>query len=219
MADLDDVAAEYRRRHGRRLRVATKYFNLTRRFFSRHGIADYLLVESLGATEGTPAAGSADLIVDITTTGATLAANGLRTLDDGLILRSEAFLVASLAAPWGAAARGAVRTILDRIEAEAAGRTLRELRADIAGTTGVVRQASDRFGARNPFAGGAVDGGKSPPSGPLVLHCPAEHVEACADWLRAEAGATTVVVSRIETVFSASSPVHDRLLARIGGGG
>ena len=59
--------------HGRRLRVATKYLNLTRRFFARSGIAGYRIVESLGATEGAPAAGPADLIVDITTTGATLA--------------------------------------------------------------------------------------------------------------------------------------------------
>ena len=68
--------------------------NLTRRFLAEHGIADYRIVESLGATEGAPAAGSAEIIVDITTTGATLAANALKILDDGIILRSEANLVA-----------------------------------------------------------------------------------------------------------------------------
>jgi ATP phosphoribosyltransferase len=62
--------------------------NLTRRFFAGHGIADYRIVESLGATEGAPASGSADLIVDITTTGTTLRANALKVLGDGLILRS-----------------------------------------------------------------------------------------------------------------------------------
>ena len=60
--------------HGRQLRVATKYMNLTRRFFAGHGVTGYRIVESLGATEGTPAAGMAELIVDITTTGATLRA-------------------------------------------------------------------------------------------------------------------------------------------------
>ena len=100
MADLDDVAADFRRRHGRRLKVATKYFNLTRRFFAGHGIADYRIVESLGATEGTPASGAADLIVDITSTGSTLDANGLKRLGDGKILTSEAHLVASLNASW-----------------------------------------------------------------------------------------------------------------------
>ncbi|MCW5716996.1 MAG: ATP phosphoribosyltransferase [Bauldia sp.] len=108
MADLDDVAADFRRRHGRRLKVATKYFNLTRRFFSGHGIADYRIVESLGATEGTPASGAADLIVDITTTGSTLKANGLKVLADGVILKSEAHLVASLVAPWSGEARAAL---------------------------------------------------------------------------------------------------------------
>ena len=70
------------------------------RFFRSQGVTDYHIVESLGATEGAPAAGQAELIVDITSTGATLVANGLKVLDDGVILRSEANLVASLAAPW-----------------------------------------------------------------------------------------------------------------------
>ncbi|KAF0137462.1 MAG: ATP phosphoribosyltransferase [Xanthobacteraceae bacterium] len=65
MADLDDVASQYRARHRSRMRVATKYLNLTRAFFDRHGIADYRIVESAGATEGAPAAGAAELIVDI----------------------------------------------------------------------------------------------------------------------------------------------------------
>ena len=70
MADLDDVASAYRAKRGERMRVATKYVNLTRRFFAEHGVADYRIVESLGATEGAPASGAAELIVDITTTGA-----------------------------------------------------------------------------------------------------------------------------------------------------
>jgi ATP phosphoribosyltransferase len=88
MADLDDVAEQFYARHGRRLRVATKYLNLTRRFFAEKGITGYRIVESLGATEGAPATGTAELIVDITTSGATLKANQLRILDDGLILAS-----------------------------------------------------------------------------------------------------------------------------------
>lgn len=99
MADLDDVAAEYRQRHGRRLRIATKYWRLTQQFFSsQHGIQVYRIVESLGATEGAPAAGSADVIVDITSTGSTLRANNLKILHDGIILKSEACMVQSLKA-------------------------------------------------------------------------------------------------------------------------
>lgn len=96
MADLDDVAADFRQRHGRRLRIATKYWRLTQQFFSqKHGIQVYRIVESLGATEGAPAAGQADVIVDITSTGSTLKANRLKILDDGVILESEACLVSS----------------------------------------------------------------------------------------------------------------------------
>ena len=96
MADLDDVAADFRQRHGRRLRIATKYWRLTQQFFSlQHGIQVYRIVESLGATEGAPAAGLADVIVDITTTGSTLRANHLKVLGDGTILKSQACLVAS----------------------------------------------------------------------------------------------------------------------------
>jgi ATP phosphoribosyltransferase len=100
MADLEQMSVAFRRVHGRRVRVATKYMGLTRRFFSQVGVTGYRIVESLGATEGTPAAGLAELIVDITTTGATLEANGLRVLDDGVILKSQANLIASKAAPW-----------------------------------------------------------------------------------------------------------------------
>ena len=92
MADLDDVAEQFYHNHGRRLRVATKYVNLTRQFFATHGVTGYRIVESAGATEGAPAAGSAELIVDITTSGSTLAANHLRILDDGLLLESCAVL-------------------------------------------------------------------------------------------------------------------------------
>jgi len=111
MADLDDVAADFRQRHGRRLRIATKYWRLTQQFFSQmHGIQVYRIVESLGATEGAPAAGSADVIVDITSTGETLQANRLKILDDGVILKSQACLVSSTKA---------------RVEADAA--TLRDV--------------------------------------------------------------------------------------------
>jgi ATP phosphoribosyltransferase len=95
MVDLDDVAEQFYRSHGRRLRVATKYANLTRRFFAEKGVTGYRIVGSAGATEGAPAAGTAELIVDITTTGSTLAANHLRILDDGLILDSCAVLAVS----------------------------------------------------------------------------------------------------------------------------
>jgi ATP phosphoribosyltransferase len=95
MHDLADVASDFRARHGRWLRVATKYITVTRAHFAQAGIAEYRTVESLGATEAAPAAGVADLVVDITSTGSTLAANGLRVLQDGVMLRSQACLFAT----------------------------------------------------------------------------------------------------------------------------
>ncbi len=98
MADLDEVCETWYGRHNRRLRVATKYLSITRRFFADKGVTGYRIVESLGATEGAPASGTAQVIVDITSTGSTLKANNLKVLDDGLIFKSEAVLALTKAA-------------------------------------------------------------------------------------------------------------------------
>jgi ATP phosphoribosyltransferase len=113
--DLDAVAAAFRRRHGERLRIATKYHRLVRDFLRRNGVADYRLVDSQGATEGTVRNLAAEAIADITTTGETLKANGLRALSDGLILRSEAVLYAARGAEWTAPARRALNGLAARI--------------------------------------------------------------------------------------------------------
>ena len=107
MADLDEVSERFYARHKHRLRVATKYLNVTRRFFARKGVTGYRTVESLGATEGAPAAGQAEIIVDITSTGSTLKANHLKILKDGVILRSEACLsvIKDAGPPDGAVAK------------------------------------------------------------------------------------------------------------------
>lgn len=115
MADLAEVASDFRHRHHRHMRVATKYTRLARQHFAAHGVVDYRLVDSAGATEAAPSNGQAELIVDITTTGATLSANRLKVLSDGVILRSEAVLAASLTAPWGARARAALGRVLDAL--------------------------------------------------------------------------------------------------------
>lgn len=119
MADLEEVGHDLLARSGRRMRVATKYLTQTRSFFARHGVADYRITESGGATEGAPAAGSAELVVDITTTGATLVANGLKVLSDGVILRSQAQLAASLRADWSEEQLSAADRLLRMVEARA----------------------------------------------------------------------------------------------------
>lgn len=125
MADVEEVAAAYLQRTGRRLRVATKYLAQTRKFFAEAGVVDYRIVESTGATEGAPQAGAAELVVDITTTGATLRSNGLKVLEDGVILRSEAQLAAALGARWSAAGLGLLRRLMGAVEARGRARQLR----------------------------------------------------------------------------------------------
>ena len=115
--DLDAVAAAFRARHGFRLRIATKYHRLVRDFLRGAGVADYQLVDSQGATEGTVAHGTAEAIADITSTGETLRANHLRILDDGLIHRSEATLFRARGATWGDRERAALADLVARIGA------------------------------------------------------------------------------------------------------
>ena len=131
MADLDDVCAAFAHRHRRRLRVATKYLHLTRAFFAHAGISDYRIVESAGATEGAPTAGTAEAIVDITTTGATLTANGLKVLDDGTILESQAQLAASLTADWDSDARATAGALLTRVGARERAKACHVLRVHL----------------------------------------------------------------------------------------
>ncbi len=120
MHDLADVASDFRARHGRWLRIATKYITITRQHFARAGIAEYRTVESLGATEAAPASGVADIVVDITTTGSTLAANGLRVLEDGVMLQSQACLIVSRTAKWaGTEAEGQLTGLLEHLGLEA----------------------------------------------------------------------------------------------------
>ena len=208
MADLDDVATAFRLKHDRRMRVATKYINLTRGYFARHGVIDYRIVESSGATEAAPAAGSAELIVDITTTGATLAANGLKIVDDGVILRSQANLVAARGADWSEGARECARLVLDRIVAHTRARSFREVRTRFRGLDeALLATAKERFGVVAPYGGPTS-------SGMMTLHCPPAQVHPLATFLR-QHGAETVVVAELDYVFARDNPLYEKLAAKI----
>ena len=95
IADLEEVAFDIRSKRNTRLRVATKYPNLTNNFLISKGVTQYKLISSLGATETYPFIGSSEIITDITSTGKTLNDNNLRILKDGLILKSQACLLTS----------------------------------------------------------------------------------------------------------------------------
>ena len=201
MADVEDVAHLYLARTGGPLRVATKYPVLTRGFFASRGVTDYRIVESLGATEGAPAAGAAELVVDITTTGATLAANNLKVISDGTMLRSQAQLAASLRAPWTGAQLDQLRRFLSVVEAKARAQQTASLRwppdQDTAAT-----KAVEPYLARG--ASRRADG----------LLVPADTLFEVAAALGA-AGVGPVSVTRPDYVFEAVCAPVDALAARL----
>lgn len=201
MADLEEVAHDYLARTGRRMRVATKYLTQTRGFFARHGIADYRITESGGATEGAPAAGSAELVVDITTTGATLVANGLKVLADGVMLKSQAQLAAGLRATWDGEALASAERLLRIVEARAA----------------ALRSATLTWPARGDAAEARViealvtTGATRRPNGLLVDSTQV----ADSSLALTAAGLGPVTASRPDFVFDVSCAAHDTLKAKV----
>ncbi len=201
MADLDDVCAAFAHRHRRRLRVATKYTHLTRAFFAHAGISDYRIVESAGATEGAPTAGTAEAIVDITTTGATLAANGLKILDDGTILESQANLAASLAADWDAAARATAETLLTRIGARERAKASHVLRVRLNADAGKTVTALGLKVLSSPPGA----------TGEYTLLCPREKLMGAM----AAIGGHGATVQDVEYVFDGAEPLAEKLLSAL----
>jgi ATP phosphoribosyltransferase len=169
-------------------------------------VIDYRIVESAGATEGAPAVGTAELIVDITTTGTTLAANGLKVLDDGVILKSQANLVASREAEWSKDSRETARIILDHIAARARASKFKEVRTRFAGCNeALLAEAHNRFGVVAPFGGPTS-------SGMVTLHCPPAQLYALGSFLRTH-GANTVSIASLDYVLDRENPLFGRLEA------
>jgi ATP phosphoribosyltransferase len=201
MADIDDVAHLTLARSARRLRVATKYVQQTRAFFARHAIADYRIVESAGATEGAPAAGLAEIVVDITTTGATLADNGLKPLDDGLILHSQARLAASLCAQWDAELLGVALRLLAIVEGRALGKN----------TASLAWPPEQDAIARAAMAPFIAAGAMARPHGALA---PMPELFA-ASWALEKAGVGPVSVAHPAYVFDPRSGAAERMTAAL----
>jgi ATP phosphoribosyltransferase len=202
MADLDDVCAAFYQRHRRRLRIATKYVNLTRGYFARAGIWDYRIVESAGATEGAPAAGAAEAIVDITTTGATLSANNLKILDDGVILKSQSHLAASLSARWNTTSAGAAKKLLARLAARERAKTSLVLRARLNGKPDAALDAVAKSGVSvlsRPAKGNAA--------GEYSLLCPRDRLTDVITTLRRRGAAGSVTAQTVDYVFETEEPL------------
>jgi len=204
MHDLDDVCAAFAQRHKRRLRIATKYVHLTRAYFANHNIADYRIVESAGATEGAPASGSAEAIVDITTTGATLAANGLKILDDGIILESQAQLAASLSAQWSDADRKAVEVLLSRIAAREKAKASQVIRVRMNGKADSIIAALASTGVSVLSQSGSE----------VALICPRRQLMAAMAVLKANnSGAASV--EDADYLFEADNPLFTKFAASL----
>ena len=114
--DLDAAAAAFRARHGYRLRIATKYHHLVREYLKAHGVADYQLVDSQGATEGTVKNLTAEAVADITSTGETLRANHLKILTCDPVHKSQATLFKSRTAHCTDADRAAMSVLKNMLQ-------------------------------------------------------------------------------------------------------
>ncbi|HEY4940139.1 MAG TPA: ATP phosphoribosyltransferase [Rhizomicrobium sp.] len=210
MADLDDVCAAFAHKHRRRLRVATKYLQLTRGFFAHMGISDYRIVESAGATEGAPSAGTAEAIVDITTTGATLAANGLKILEDGVILESQAQLAAAISADWTTEARAAAEALLARLGARDRAKTSQILRVRLD------QNADAILAALAKAADASVLSRPTDPSGEYSILCPRARLMDAIAALRAQGCAAPATTQDADYVFDTANPLFAALSSALG---
>jgi ATP phosphoribosyltransferase len=210
MADLDDVCAAFALKHRRRLRVATKYVQLTRAYFAHRGISDYRIVESAGATEAAPAAGTAEVIVDITTTGSTLDANGLKVLDDGTILKSQAQLAASLAADWNPQVRAAAAALLDRLGARDRAKAAQILRVRLNGNADAI------LAVLTKETGASVLSKPTDANGEYAILCPRPKLMEAIAALRAQGCDAPATTQDADYVFDTANPLYAALATALG---
>jgi ATP phosphoribosyltransferase len=212
VSDLDEAAMVFHQKHGRSLRVATKFSRLTRAFFSERGIVEYSLVGSLGATEGAPAAGVADFVVDLTSTGTTLVENHLKEISGGTVLQTEGCLIASLRNTlWNGRAMVALENLVEQIEARMRGASRLVLRFSVpAEMAQLVRQklkvsyacitpSWDENSASTPVDGRAA----------IVALCSRQKLYNVVKFLKSK-GAAEIVVDRGEFIFEGSSQAFDK---------
>ena len=220
ISDLNDVATEMRRVHGRSLRVATVYGGLTRQFLHAQGMHHFTLARAEGAIEAAPTIGYADIIVDLVQTGTTLRENHLKPLRDGIIVESQACLIGNaktLRSQPGTMA--VVQTMLEMIDAALEGKKYRQLTVNISGV-------SPDDVARKIFGHKLTQGLKGPTIAPIygvepdadgnswytvTLNILNRDLLEAVNYLR-EIGSSQVVVSPVNFIFQQQSPSYARLL-------
>jgi ATP phosphoribosyltransferase len=204
--DLAEVAMAFRLKHGRTLRIATKFPNLAREFLAGHGIVDYAIVESLGATESAPSSGTADLVIDLTSSGKTLTDNHLKTIKNGTVISSQACLIGNKRiATLDETRLESLETFLDIIESHLRGKETFNLQ------TVVHRSKLNDLGrlttAYSLFASG--EGGDDQ-FVVIRMTCPQSNLHQLIRRLR-QCGAEEIIVTRPEYVFHAQSESFQQL--------
>ena len=214
MADLAEVAGDFRSQHGKRLRVATKYGQIAAGFFARHGLVDYVIVQSFGATEAAPNSGAAEAIVDITSTGATLTANGLRVPDNGVMLKSEANLAASLRADWSPEARAATKRLLGRLAAYQRAQDLVQINLGTSANANInpvdIKTVAERFNAveDNEFTANATG------SSYYDFQVPSAYQDDFIDAMMG-IGFARASVAKLDFVYERRNPLYDQLMGAV----
>jgi ATP phosphoribosyltransferase len=214
--DLDEAAMVFHQRHGRSLRVATKFTRLTRAFLADSGIVEYSLMESSGATEGAPAAGVADFVVDLTSTGTTLAENHLKEISGGTVLKTEASMIASLRDElWGARALGALEQLVEQIEARIRATSQLVLRSSIPSKTAAKtrRQLIEKYGCVLSSWGESEDSSAGERMF-VVAYCDRSKLYGVVKFLKAS-GAAGIIVDRGEFIFEGASPAFEAFKRRL----
>jgi len=207
--DLDESATLFHQRHGKSLRVATKFSRLTRLFFSQRGLVEYSLVESLGATEGAPSAGVADLVVDLTSTGKTMSENYLKEISGGTVLETQGCLIGSLRENlWSEPALGAFEHIIEQVEARLRARSSLTLRFSL--PSAQVNQVETNLTKKYDCVISAhIKGGQQADDREYIIAlCSRPNLYGAVNLVRANGG-LELMVDHCEFLFGRSSPAFE----------
>ena len=215
MSDLADLAIEFREK-GRDLRVATKYPRMSQRFFFRHGINYFTIVQSSGTLEAAPLMGFADVIVDISSTGTTLRENQLKTLLDGTMLRSQACLIGNPSTLRRSPPKQEViRRFIERVEGYLEARHYFRVTANVQGESAedvsrLVLAKVELAGLKGPTVS-QVYTPNSEGWFSVSVVVPQSSLQEVLDHLRS-IGGTEISAVQPRYIYQGASPVYQRLL-------
>lgn len=225
MADLVEIASDFRQNKGRNLRIATTYSNMTRQFLHAQGIHHFTLVRADGAIEAAPTIGYADMIVDLTQTGTTLRENHLKLIPDGVIVDSQACLIGNRRAlTENPHVLETTRILLEHIDAALNGRRFSQITVNVYGESA---EDVGRKVAGNPLTRGLLGPTVAPIYNPhgleaengswhtVTIIVARQHLLAAVEHLRSIGGRQTIVTP-VNYIFLENSPTYARLQQQLG---